>query len=343
MMDLVNRLIIGDAKQVLLGMPEASVDLVVTSPPYWTAVEYDEGSIESSGSYEDYIRALLQVWKGCLHVLRPNGKLVINTPIMPVPKKIIGDQHTRHIKNINNDIEHSILESTTFLRYGLFVWQKQTSKMMFGSYPYPGNIIENNTIEFINVFVKPGRPPKFSEDVKEANKLAQEEWIDLAQQIWFMYPEDVKREGDHPAPFPEKLPGRLIRMYTFGAAGNFPGEIVLDPFCGTGTACVVAKRMRRRFIGVDISQKYISIAQKRVAAAMTGTPPNLFVGRAKYPSKDELAAMNLTLATGNAGKDAFVKHKRETYGRASRKKNQLGLDLEWSDPQQPFLFGDKKE
>jgi modification methylase len=214
--------------------------------------------------------------------------------------------------------------------------------MMFGSYPYPGNIIENNTIEFINVFVKPGKPPKFPEVVKEANKLSQEEWVDLAQQIWFMYPEDVKRDGDHPAPFPEKLPGRLIRMYTYGATGDFPGEVILDPFCGTGTACSVAKRMNRRYIGIDISQKYVSLAQQRVANALPSMPPNLFVGRGKYPNKDELAEMNLALATGNSGKDAIAKHKRETYGRASPKKAQLGLGLDWSDPRQPALFGDKE-
>jgi hypothetical protein len=83
---------------------------------------------------------------------------------------------------------------------------------MFGSYPYPGNIIENNTIEFINDYVKPGKPPKFDPDVKDGNAITRTEWLDLAQQVWFMYPEDVKREGDHPAPFPEKLPARLMRL-----------------------------------------------------------------------------------------------------------------------------------
>lgn len=338
MVEFINKLIVGDAKQVMAQMPENSVDLVVTSPPYWTAVEYDEGSIESSGVYDNYIAALLEVWKGCLRVLRPNGKLAINTPVMPVPKKIIGDQHTRHIKNINNDIEQSILSATEFLRYSLFVWQKQTSKMMFGSYPYPGNIIENNTVEFINVFVKPGKPPKFGDEIKAANKLAQEEWIDLAQQVWFMYPEDVKRDGDHPAPFPEKLPGRLIRMYTFGAANDFAGEVVLDPFCGTGTACSIAKRMNRRFVGIDISEKYVSLARQRVSAARPNMPPNLFVGRGRYPNKEELAEMNLSLSTGNSGKEAFAKHKRETYGRAVPKKTQLGLEFDWDDPNSPPLF-----
>ena len=340
--EMLNRLFVGDAKDVLASMPEASIDLVVTSPPYWTAVEYDEGSTESLGSYDEYIDALLHIWRGCFRVLRPNGKIAINTPILPVPKKIIGDQHTRHIKNINNDIESSILQHTGFLRYSLFIWQKQTSKMMFGSYPFPGNIIENNTIEFINVLVKPGRPPKFSVAVREENRLTQGEWIDLAQQVWFMYPQDVKREGDHPAPFPEKLPGRLIRMYTHGAAGDFPGEVVLDPFCGTGTACAIAKRMNRRYIGIDISPKYIGMAEERLARSARGTPPNLLVGRAKYPGREELAELNLSLATGNAGKDAFAKHKRETYGRAVPKKVQLGLDFDWSDPKQTALFGDKE-
>jgi DNA modification methylase len=340
----VNTLIVGDAKKVLASYPDNSIDFVVTSPPYWTAVEYDEASIESAGTYEEYIASLLEVWRQCFRVLRPNGKIAINTPIMPVPKKIIGDQHTRHIKNINNDIEASILAATGFLRFSLFVWQKQTSKMMFGSYPFPGNILENNTVEFINVFVKPGKPPKFPEAVKEANKLAQEEWVDLAQQIWFMYPEDVKREGDHPAPFPEKLPGRLIRMYTFGAAEGFEGEIVLDPFCGTGTACAVAKRMGRRYIGIDISAKYTAMAEERLAMAKPDTPPVLLVGRAKYPGKNELEELNASLATGNAGEAAFAKHKRETFGRGAPKKAQLGFDLGWvENNDQPNLFADKKE
>lgn len=315
--EYINQLLVGDAAQIMAQLPDNSVDLVVTSPPYWTAVEYDQNTAASSGSYDDYLAALLSVWRECFRLLRPNGKLAINTPLLPVPKKLIAEQHTRHLKNINNDIEASILADGGFLRYGLFIWQKQTSKLMFGSYPYPGNILENNTIEFINVLVKPGKPPKYSFAVKEANRLSQQEWIDLAQQVWFMYPEDIRREADHPAPFPEKLPGRLIRLYTFGATGNFPGEIVLDPFCGSGTACAIAKRMGRRFIGIDISAKYIGYANERVAQAQIGDIPLLLVGRGKYPGKDDLAALSQQLATGNTGARAIAKHKRETYGRSA--------------------------
>ncbi len=166
--------------------------------------------------------------------------------LAPLAAKDVIQQHTRHLKNLAFDIEHKILAETNLERFSLFAWQKQTSKMMFGSYPYPGNIIENNTIEFINVYVKPGKPPKFDPDVKEANELTRTEWLDLTQQVWFMYPEDIKREGDHPAPFPEKLPARLLRLYTYGAVARFPGEVVLDPFVCTGTTCAVAKSMGRR-------------------------------------------------------------------------------------------------
>jgi modification methylase len=309
--DFVDRLFIGHAAQVLSRFPDGCIDLVVTSPPYWTAVEYEHGKHPWS-SYEAYLADMQSVWNQCARVLRPNGKLCINAPIMPIPKQIIA-QHTRHLKNIAFDMEREILAQTDLQRYSLFVWQKQTSKMMFGSYPYPGNIIENNTIEFINVYVKPGKPPKFARAVKIANALSRTEWLDLAQQVWFMYPEDVKRDGDHPAPFPEKLPARLIRLYTYGAAGQFPGEIVLDPFVGTGTTCAVAKSMGRRYVGIDINEAYVRLAQERVRDA-PGSEPLLLVGRAKYPSKDELKEIAAAEA-GSAGKDAEAKHKRKTYGR----------------------------
>lgn len=311
--DAVDRLIVGHAADVLSAFPDNCIDLVVTSPPYWTAVEYD-GQQNPWPSYEAYLADMLSVWKQCARVLRPNGKLCINAPIMPIPKALIR-QHTRHLKNIAFDMEHGILGETDLQRYSLFVWQKQTSKMMFGSYPFPGNIIENNTIEFINVFVKPGKPPKFDSAVKAANALSRTEWLDLAQQVWFMYPEDVKRDGDHPAPFPPKLPARLMRLYSHGAAADFPGEVVLDPFVGTGTTCAVAKSMGRRYVGIDNNAAYIKIAEQRVHAAPAGAPL-LLVGRAKYPGKQELAEIAAADAASSKGKHAGEKkHKRKTYGR----------------------------
>jgi DNA modification methylase len=321
--DIVDRIFTGHAAEVLSRFPAQCIDLVVTSPPYWTAVEYAQDA-NRWASYDAYLDDMQAVWTQCARLLRSNGKLCINAPVMPIPKAVIR-QHTRHLKNIAFDMERRILAQTDLERYALFIWQKQTSKMMFGSYPYPGNIIENNTIEFINVYVKPGKPPKFDREVKDANELTRTEWLDLTQQVWFMYPEDVKRGGDHPAPFPEKLPARLIRLYSYGAAARFPGEIVLDPFVGTGTACAVAKSMGRRYVGIDINPAYVTIAHERVRNA-PGFEPLLLVGRAKYPSKDELREIAATEA-GTHGKSAETKHKRKTYGRKLiiKKNEQLTL------------------
>src|ERR1044072_4866159 len=199
---MLNDIHVGDAATVMARLLPNSVDLIVTSPPYWNAVTYD--GINPWDDYNSYLDAMLAVWQQCARVLRPTGKLCVNTAPMPIPKQVI-QQHTRHLKNIPFDLDHSILQ-TELLRYSVFIWQKQTSKLMFGSYPYPGNILECNTVEFINVYVKPGKPPHYDAAVKQANRLAREEWLDLTQQVWFMYPADTKRQHGHPAPFPEKLP-----------------------------------------------------------------------------------------------------------------------------------------
>lgn len=312
----IGKLICGNAAQVMAAWPEGSVDCIITSPPYWNAVEYDGPNGQGWETYEEYLDDMEAVWKECARVLRPNGKLCINSPIMPIPKSVI-EQHTRHIKNIAADNEQRILTATNLERYGLFVWQKQTSKMMFGSYPYPGNILENNTIEFINVLVKPGKPPQFAKEQKDANVMTRNEWLDLAQQVWFMYPEDVKREEGHPAPFPEKLPARLMRLYTYGASEGHQGELIVDPFVGTGTTCLVAKRMGRRFIGIDISEAYLGFASTRVRDAVP-EEPLWVVGRPKYPTKDDLVRM-LFEEGGSKGAEAVSKHKRKTYGRKAEK------------------------
>ena len=194
-----------------------------------------------------------EVWREAARVLIPNGKLAIVTPVMPIPKSQMGDQHTRHLKNIASDIEASILRDVPGLhRFSLFVWKKQTTTKMFGSYPFPPNIYEDNTIEFINVYVKDGPPPQIPKSAKEPSRLTQQEWLNLSMQIWPMYPEDVKRgSGGHPAPFPTVLPQRLILMYTFAAdpESGFEGDIVLDMFNGSGATTLAARAAGRRWIG----------------------------------------------------------------------------------------------
>jgi DNA modification methylase len=305
MTDNLDQILVGHAAKVLADFPVDCIDCIITSPPHYNAVTYSQGVTWSS--YGTYLADMQSVWTECARVLRPNGKLCVNAPLMPIPQAII-KQDTRHLKNIAFDIEHGILSQTKLQRYGLFIWRKQTSKQMFGSYPHPGNLLENNTSEFINVYVKPGKPPKFSAERKAANKLTDALWTDLIQQIWNVHPSDVKRVHGHPAPFPEKLPARLLRLYTYS------GEIVLDPFVGTGTTCAVAKSMGRHYIGIDIVPEYVTLAEQKVRDA-PAVEPLLLVGRPRYPGRDELIAIAAE-QVGNAGKAAEAKHKRKTYGRA---------------------------
>src|SRR5262249_5729152 len=106
----VDRLFVGHASRVIADFPDNSVDLIITSPPYWTAVEY-EGGGSAWASYGAYLDDIQTVWNGCARVLRPNGKLCINAPIMPIPKEMIR-QHTRHLKNIAFDMEQKVLSET---------------------------------------------------------------------------------------------------------------------------------------------------------------------------------------------------------------------------------------
>ena len=161
---MYDQILLGHAAQVMQKFADGSVDCIVTSPPYWNAVS------EVWPTYESFLDEMQTVWIQCARVLRPNAKLCINAPLMPIPKSVIGDQHIRCLKNIATDFEQRILEETDLLRYGQLIWQKQNSVLIMGSYPYPGNILECNSVEFINVYVKPGAPELYDKTRKEEKK-----------------------------------------------------------------------------------------------------------------------------------------------------------------------------
>lgn len=295
---MLNSVVCGDSRETLRQVPSDSVRLIVTSPPYWDLVDYGAPNQIGQTGYQEYLDDLLRVWTECERVLAPNGKLCINTPIIPIPKSRTPNRHTRELKNLNNDIEQSILDCTSLTRFSLYIWQKQTTEKMFGSYPFPPNIYENNTIEFINVFVKSGSPPKFPPGVKDANRLSKDEWMDLTRQVWWMYPEDVARNGVHIAPFPELLPARLVRMYTFGGVpeSDFLGDVVLDPFGGIGTTAAVAKILGRRYISVDISPTFTEIAQTRVARAVENRRYDIMLRRLADSDRNLASQINLAIS-----------------------------------------------
>jgi DNA modification methylase len=252
-----DKIICGNSKS-MKEIPDESIRLIVTSPPYFTMRDYGhpEQIGLSDGSYENYLESLLEVWKECYRVLKPNGKLCINAPLLPMSKKEMNTHHSRDILNINNDIEFTILKNTEFYRYNTMIWDKgNTDKMMMGSCPYPPNILFFNTIEFINVFVKDGKPEIVDKQIKEQSRLDKSEWYKYIQSIWKIQPESNRK---HPAPFPVEIPLRLIKLF------SFVGDVILDPFMGSGTTAIAAIQIRRHYIGYDINENYVKMAEDRI-------------------------------------------------------------------------------
>jgi hypothetical protein len=133
----INQVITGHAAEIMSGWPSNSVDLIITSPPYFDAVIYD-GKMPPWPSYQAYLDDLLGVWIECARVLRPAGKLCINAPLLPIEQKRM-KQDTRVLKDIAGDIGRGVLTKTDLRLYDQFVWQKQTTERMLGVYPYPGH------------------------------------------------------------------------------------------------------------------------------------------------------------------------------------------------------------
>lgn len=275
MNDYINKVYYKDARK-MNELPDNSVQLVVTSPPYFNIKDYAKdgrqifshsekklGQIGDIKSYENYINEMVEVWKECERVLKPNGKLIINVPLMPMLVKEFKTHYNRHIFNLNSDIEHSILKKTNLFLYDVFIWNRTnpSKKLMFGSYPHPRNFYAQNTIEFVTVYVKDGKPENnLPIEVKKESALSQKEWVEYTKQIWNI-PIPGKGDiafGEHPALMPEEIVRRCVRLFTF------VGETVLDPFAGSGTTLKVAKELGRNFVGYEIMDAYKTVIDKKL-------------------------------------------------------------------------------
>lgn len=275
-MDFINKIFYKSSKN-MSEIPNNSIHLIVTSPPYFNIKDYfkdgyqskehstkNSEDIGSINNYREYINSLLLVWKECERVLVPNGKLVINTPLMPMLKKEYNTHYNRHIFNINSDIEHSILTNIkNIFLLDIFIWNRTnpSKKLMFGSYPYPRNFYAQNTIEFITVYVKAGNSNNnIPKEIKEKSKLTEREWVEFTKQIWNI-PIPNKNDiafGKHPAIMPEEIVRRSVKMYTF------INDIVLDPFTGSGTTLKVAKELKRKYVGYEIYESYKPIIESKL-------------------------------------------------------------------------------
>lgn len=272
----LNKIYFKDARK-MTELPDNSVNLIITSPPYFNIKDYSldgyqskkkgekmVGQIGDVSDYQKYIYEMLKVWQECERVLKPNGKLVINTPLMPILKKNMDTHYNRHIFDINSDIQHSILNNTKLFLLDVYIWNRTnpSKRLMFGSYPYPRNFYAQNTIEFIATYVKDGHSENgVSTKMKEASKLTKKEWVEFTKQIWNI-PIPNKSDlafGEHSAIMPEEIVRRCVRLYTF------VGDVVLDPFAGSGTTLKVAKELKRNFIGYEISKNYEKVINVKIS------------------------------------------------------------------------------
>jgi len=257
-----HKYILGDSRK-MKELQDESVNLVVTSPPYWNLKDYEGGSEEigqGNSSYEEYLQGLYDVFRECVRVLTPDGKIAIN--IMPLFLTGKATKFNRRVtKTVLSDLERFFEELGNMFFLSLYIWDKRKIARFssWGSYPYPPNLLSTYPYEWIIVFSKEGKRKPVDKAIKEASQLTHEEWTDwVCNSIWEMQPASAKREG-HPAPFPDELPKRIIKIHTF------VGDTVLDPFAGSGTTSKVAKELGRNSIAYDINDEYLETFKKKVA------------------------------------------------------------------------------
>lgn len=262
-----HRLIVGDAREVLQGLPEASVGLVLTSPPYWTLKRYEDlpGQLGHIEDYEAFLDELDRVWREVYRVLVPGGRLIVVVGDVAVPRKRLG----RHIVfPLHADIQVR-LRKIGFDNLNPILWHKHTNATLeadrsgfFLGKPYePGAVIKVE-VEYILIQRKPGGYRNPTPEQREASRIPKELFLRWFRQIWDDIPGE--RTGAHPAPFPLELAERLVRMY------SFVGDLVLDPFAGTGTTLIAAARHGRRSLGVELVPRYARMAQKRFLQGVPG-------------------------------------------------------------------------
>lgn len=253
---LLDRVVVGDAREVLARLPDNSVHLMVTSPPYNVGKEYDEDL--TLGEYLDFVEEVMRevyrvlVWGGraCLNIANLGRR-----PYIPLHALLI-----------------ERLMGIGFLPRGEVIWDKgdavSGSSTAWGTWMSAVNPTLRDQHEYIIVLskgdYKRGRTPG------KRDTITREEFLEYTRSVWRFPPESARRVG-HPAPFPVELPYRCIQLYTF------QGDVVLDPFAGSGTTCVAAARTGRHYICIDVNEEYTRIAEQRLREARESAPPTRFI------------------------------------------------------------------
>lgn len=252
-----HKIYFGDSR-ALNKIEDKSVQLIITSPPYWQLKDYGSNNqIGFNNSYEEYINNLNLVWMECDRILSEGCRLCIN----------IGDQFARSVyygryKVVPIRTEIIRFCETLKMDYmGAIIWQKATTMntsgggAIMGSFPYPRNGILKIDYEFILIFKKLGNPPKPTLEQRENSIMTKEEWNQYFSSHWNF---SGVKQSEHIAMFPEELPKRLIKMFSFF------GETIFDPFLGSGTTTLAAKNLGRNSIGYEINKEFESIIKEKL-------------------------------------------------------------------------------
>ncbi|MBW7919178.1 MAG: site-specific DNA-methyltransferase [Anaerolineales bacterium] len=244
----VNRIICNDSLAALKLLPDNSIDLIFTSPPYNFGLEYD--SQDDAHKWQLYFDKLFAIFDECVRVLKFGGRIVVN--IQPLFSDYIPSHHMISNYFINKKM----------IWKGEILWEKNNYNCKYtawGSWKSPSNPYLKYTWEFVEIFAK-GSLKKSGES--ENADITPDEFKEWVVAKWSIAPERKMKEFGHPAMFPEKLAERVIKLF------SFKGDIVLDPFNGVGTTTAVAQKLGRKYIGIDISQEYCDAANKRLKSTL---------------------------------------------------------------------------
>lgn len=228
----------------MAGLPDHSIHLMVTSPPYNVGKEYDDDR-----TLDEYLAFLERVWRETWRVLVPGGRACVN----------IANLGRKPYIPLHNHIAESMLR-LGFLMRGEIIWNKAASaspSTAWGSWLSATNPTLRDVHEYILVFSKGcfrrGNP------MKRPSSISRDEFLEFTRSVW-TFPAEPARKVGHPAPFPVELPYRLIQLYTFQE------EVVLDPFMGSGQTAMAALKSGRRYVGYELDPGYVALAEKRIAA-----------------------------------------------------------------------------
>jgi DNA modification methylase len=264
-----HKLVHGDARDISF-LPDESIHLVVTSPPYWNLKQYNDNQDQLGhiADYERFLEELGKVWKECFRVLVPGGRLVCVVGDVCLSRKKYG----RHVvMPLHADICVAC-RRIGFDNLNPIIWYKISNAnyevnngTKFLGKPYEPNAIIKNDIEFILMQRKPGGYRKPTNTQREQSRIEKSDYDEWFQQFWNIPGASTKK---HPAPFPLELAYRLVRMFSFS------GDTVLDPFCGTGTTMLAAMKCDRNSIGIEIDSQYCRMASKRLKSENHTLFPN---------------------------------------------------------------------